>query len=73
MKFCKAGLHAFGDQAVECRIGFPHHHQPLRIAERQGAEQHGVQHRENRGVRADPQRQGNDGRQCETGILTKDA
>ena len=52
--------HSITDRWTERRIFLPNHHNPLRIAERERAEQNGVDHAENRRVRANPQSQDRD-------------
>jgi hypothetical protein len=69
----QAGLHALGHQAVERRVGFPHHRQPLRIAKGHGAQQHGVEDGKDGGVGSDAQRERDGRRQGEAGILAQDS
>ena len=64
------GHHA-GDVALLVRL--PNIHQALGLRERQGTEQHCVEDTEDSTVGADPQRQGQDGREGESRILTQRA
>jgi len=68
-KVLEARLHALGHQAIQRRIGFPNHHQALRIAIRHGMQQHGIEDRKDGGIGADAQRQGDGRGQGESGIL----
>ena len=47
----------------------PHHHELVRVLERQRAQQDGIDHAEDRGVRSDPERERGDRHNREAGVL----
>ena len=49
-------------------IGLPHHREPVEIGHRRRAQEHAVDDAENRGVRADPERERQDGNHGESAV-----